>query len=148
MRTKSNKTKLIENAKDGNLDEVVDLLRGGTNVNAKDQIGNTALMWASRHGHLDVVRALLNHEEVDVNIKNDNSCTALIDASFWGHLEVVRTLVRHDGVEVNIQNKYGLTALILASGNGNLELVRALLNHDGVEVNIVGALLPDELLPH
>jgi ankyrin repeat protein len=71
-------SELIQYAKKGNLDMVLDLLHRGTNVNAKDNLlGKTALMCASENGNLEVVRALLNCEDVDVNIKDNNACTAL-----------------------------------------------------------------------
>jgi ankyrin repeat protein len=71
-------SELIQNAGNGNLDMVLDLLYRGTNVNAKDNLlGKTALMCASENGNLEVVRALLNCEDVDVNIKDNNACTAL-----------------------------------------------------------------------
>ena len=127
---------LIENARDGNLNKVRDLLRRGANVNAKNGWGITALMYASADGHVEVVCVLLNHDGVDVNIKNYIGDTALTWASYYGHLEVVHALLMHNGVDVNIKANNGNTALICASFNGHLELVRALLNHDGVDVNI------------
>ncbi|KAI2494864.1 serine/threonine kinase [Fragilaria crotonensis] len=127
---------LIENARDGNLDKVRDLLRRGANVNAKTEYGYTALIWASYYGHLEVVCALLNHDGVDVNIQNCIGETALICASYRGHLEVVCPLLMHNGVDVNIQNNNGNTALIYASDKGHSEVVRALLKDDDVDVNI------------
>ncbi|KAI2493975.1 serine/threonine kinase [Fragilaria crotonensis] len=121
--------------KRGNLDKVRDLLRRGANVNAKNVHGDTALIEASQSGHLEVVRALLEHNGVDVNIQTNYGSTALTWASQKGHLEVVRALLMHNGVDVNFQNKYGMTALIYASYYGHLEVVCALLNHDGVDVN-------------
>ena len=105
-------------------------------MNAKNEQGSTALIYASARGHVNVVRALLNHGGVDVNVKNNNGDTALILASDWGRVEVARALLKHNGVDVNIKNTNGNTALIFASWNGHMEVVRALLNHDGVDVNI------------
>ncbi|KAI2491609.1 serine/threonine kinase [Fragilaria crotonensis] len=127
---------LIENAKDGNLDEVRSLIQRGANVNAKDGDGDTALIDASWKGKLDLVRTLLMHDGVDVNIKNRFGNTALILASMLGRSEVVRALLNHYGVNVNIKDNGGFTALIGASYYGHLEEVRALLNHNGVDVNI------------
>ena len=127
---------LIQNAADGNLEKVLDLLRRGANVNAKDKNGWTALIHASFKGHLEVARILLNHEGVDVNIKSQRGWTALIWASSQGHVEVVRALLNHNGDDVNATDNKGVTALILASEYGHPEVVRALLKHDGLDVNI------------
>ncbi len=112
------------------------LIHGGSDVTIQNNDGDTALIDASRRGHLDVVRALLNQEGVEVNIKDTDGNIPIILASYCGHLEVVRELLRNKGIDVNIKDNDGNTALIDASRNGNLEVVRALLNHEGVDVNI------------
>jgi ankyrin repeat protein len=129
-------SKLIKNARDGNLVGVRDLLQRGVEVNAKNKYCEAALVRASSYGHAEVVRALLNGEGVDVNIKDAYGGTALYYASDKGHLEVVRALLNHEGVDVNIKDNDGDTALIMASWNGHVEVARALLNHEGICVNI------------
>ncbi|KAI2512192.1 serine/threonine kinase [Fragilaria crotonensis] len=133
----SKQTILIENAQKGNLDEVLELLREGANVNATNTSGETALILASRNGFADVVKALLKHHGVNVDIKSNNGNTALINASYTGHLSVVSALLKYDRVEVNIKGEHGSTALIAASWHGHLEVVRALLKHHRVDVNIL-----------
>ncbi|KAI2492674.1 serine/threonine kinase [Fragilaria crotonensis] len=127
---------LIKNARDGYLDKVRDLLQRGANVNAKDEDGWTALIWASTGGRLELVRVLLNHDGVDVNAKDRWGDTALYRASWYGFVEVVRALLNHNGVDVNIKDNVGDTALIKASESFHSEVVRVILNHDGVDVNI------------
>lgn len=131
---------LIENARDGNCNKVRDLLcRGllgqGPNVNARDVYGNTALMYASDNGHLDVVRLLLYHHGVEVNMKKDYSA-----AHCFAHNENVKPvngiIYHHHGLNVNTKNDHGYTALICASSKGHLEVVRMLLNYNGVDVNV------------
>ncbi|KAI2494513.1 serine/threonine kinase [Fragilaria crotonensis] len=129
-------SKLIEYAIAGNLEKVRDHLRKEEDVNVKNEHGNTALVWASNNGHLEVVRALLMHNGVDVNIKDHAGASALYYASYNGHVEVVRALLNHNGVDVNIKDNDGDTPLICASLSGHLEVVRALLHHQGVDVNI------------
>ncbi len=129
-------SKLIQNARAGNLDRVRDLLRRGVDVNAQNEYGDAALVWASSNGHVEVVRALLKVEVVDVNIKDIDGGTALMYASWKGHLEVARDLLSHVGVDVNIKDINGETALIMASEKCYLKVIHALLNHVGVDVNI------------
>jgi ankyrin repeat protein len=51
------------------------------NVNAQCCIGNTALIWASTNGHIDIVGKLMKNEKVDVNALNQ--ATAIIVHSAW-----------------------------------------------------------------
>ena len=104
-------------------------LDGKANVNSKNEVGDTALIDASHGGHVEVVRALLNHDGVDVNVKNNLGWTALIIASGYGHLEVVRALLNHDGVDVNVKNKYGVTALDMARQNEKDDVACLLEEH-------------------
>ena len=56
---------------------------------------------ASDEGHLEIVRDLLNHNEVEVNIQDNEGNTALIYAR---DLEIVRILLNHTEIDVNIKN--------------------------------------------
>ncbi|KAI2497246.1 hypothetical protein MHU86_17253 [Fragilaria crotonensis] len=104
MPLSDNDVALFFNAYDGNLNKVRALLLDGANVNAQDSYGATALYIASQNGHLEVVRELLQHDNVDVNLQcTDDGATALIMASQNGHLEVVRALLQHSNVDVNLQ---------------------------------------------
>ncbi|KAI2490607.1 serine/threonine kinase [Fragilaria crotonensis] len=137
MPLSDNDVALFFNAYDGNLNKVRALLLDGANVNAQDSYGATALYIASQNGHLEVVRELLQHDNVDVNLQcTDDGATALYMASQQGHLEVVRELLQHDNVDVNLQCTSGATALYTAIQNGHVEVVRKLLQIDNVDVNI------------
>ena len=94
--------------------------------------GETALMWASYHGHKDIVELLLKNG-ADVNARDDDGCTALIKASFRGHKEIVELLLKR-GADVSMANKNGNTALIFASSWGHEEIVELLLKN-GADVN-------------
>jgi ankyrin repeat protein len=101
-------------------------------VNAADKDGNTALMIASREGHTETVKALLE-KGADVNATNKNGNTALILASQLDHTETVKALLEK-GADVNATNMAGETPLIWASLKGHTEIVKALLEK-GAEVN-------------
>ena len=60
-------------------------------INAKNNDGETALMWASYNGHLEVVKLLVTLG-ADVNAKDKNGNTALMWAIYNGHSEVVAYL--------------------------------------------------------
>jgi ankyrin repeat protein len=107
------------------------LLAAGADVIATTKYGNTtALVAASRKGHVDIVRVLLNKgaSVVPRGVFRDNN--ALIQASQNGYVEIVTMLLSH-GAEVNpreMPSLDGSTPLIAASENGHEEVVRVLLD--------------------
>jgi ankyrin repeat protein len=74
------------------------LLENGADVNAKDNDGGTALMWAARRGYVDVV-VLLLVQRADVNSRNKNGETALMWAAREGNPDVVNLLKAHGAKE-------------------------------------------------
>ena len=99
-------------------------------IDAKDNDGSTALIWASRDGHPETVKYLLE-KGADINAKNDNGSTALIIASSYaylehGYLKIVKYLLENDA-DINVKNCSNSTALIEASSIGHLEIVQCIL---------------------
>ncbi len=111
----------------GDLNEVIRLLNQGTDVNAKANFGNTALMAAALEDHVDVVKALLD-KGADVNAKNKNGSTALMAASVHYRVDMVKALL-NKGADVNAKNEDGGTALGEALEYGNAEVVKLLKAH-------------------
>ncbi|KAI2489348.1 hypothetical protein MHU86_25240 [Fragilaria crotonensis] len=88
MPLSDNDVALIFNAFKGNLNEVRALLLDGANVNAqRDSDGATALYVASQNGHLEVVRELLQIDDVDVNLDLlmmvQQPCTLRVTKAMW-----------------------------------------------------------------
>ncbi len=67
---------LFEAATNGQEEEAQLLLRGGADVNARDEAGNTPLMLASGKCHMGLIKLLLEHG-ADVNASNKEGFTAL-----------------------------------------------------------------------
>lgn len=83
------------------------------NVNDKDSIGQTPLIIAAQHGHLNVVKMLLSTVNVDIGHRNEFGENAAIMAAQEGHFEVLKMLVEA-GINVTEPNANGETALQLA----------------------------------
>ena len=76
------------------------------------------LIWASRNGHLDIVKYLVGK---GANIHADDD-EALRLASHYGHLEVVKYLVEK-GANIRARDDY---ALKYARRNGHVDVVKYL----------------------
>ena len=87
----STQMQLWEASAKGHTDTVKALLEQGADVNAKDNDGFTALMFAARDGQTDTVPALLA-KGADVNAKDNDGRTALMRAKKKGHKEIVQLL--------------------------------------------------------
>ncbi|MBQ6002370.1 MAG: ankyrin repeat domain-containing protein, partial [Synergistaceae bacterium] len=70
----------VELCKSGDAVKVEEAIINGANVNAKDNKGYTALMWAAEKGHTEIAEMLINHG-ADVNAENNSGFTALMLAT-------------------------------------------------------------------
>ena len=98
---------------------------------------DSAFVWASQFGHVDVVERILR-EGAHVNVKDVDGITALIWASYYGHANVVERLLR-EGAHVNAKDSDGYTALIWASIDGYVDVVKRILKHNDIDVNAKGS---------
>lgn len=154
--TKDEFDKLCEFSKNGQLDEVVKLVKlvlssrkcrvGPATFCPQPSYHNpTPFVLSAQHGHKDVVQYFLdqysnsidiNHAATIVSIttkKKVHCATALWAASTGGHLEIVKLLVEH-GAEVNKPTLTLSTPLRGASFHGHLDVMEYLLK-SGAEIN-------------
>ena len=87
-----NQEVFFKSVKSGDYAEVKRLIGVGVDVSAQDKYGNTALIWASRNGHIEVAQLLIE-EGADVNAQDNVGGTALMRASYLGHQEVAQLLI-------------------------------------------------------
>jgi len=65
----------------------------GLNLIVTDSGGFTALMWACFEGNFDVVKSLLDAEDLDINMVDDLETTALMWACVKGHTRLVKAIL-------------------------------------------------------
>ncbi|XP_059902821.1 ankyrin-2-like isoform X10 [Gadus macrocephalus] len=128
-RQSDSNTSFLRAARAGNLDKVLEFLKGGVDISTCNQNGLNALHLAAKEGHEDLVEELLERgAHVDSATKKGN--TALHIASLAGQKEVARILVKRGG-DVNAQSQNGFTPLYMAAQENHLEVVRYLLENEG-----------------
>jgi len=117
---------LIESAYNGQLERLQGLAAKGTAVDAADDKGRTALMWAALRGHAPVAEFLVENG-ANIDTADSDGQTPLIYACRGSSTEVARFLLQK-GAKVDVQSqKQGFTPLIAAAAVGNLDIVRLLL---------------------
>uniref|UniRef100_K1QU13 Ankyrin-1 n=1 Tax=Magallana gigas TaxID=29159 RepID=K1QU13_MAGGI len=119
--------------------------RHGISVDFLNEKKDTALLWATKCGHVDTVKCLLSLG-ADPNKGNDKGSTAFYWAIRYEHTDIVCLLLNNTQTKVDIkkERKSGLRApIVLASAIGNNEIVKLLLKH-GADPNheITGGQTP------
>jgi uncharacterized protein len=106
---------------------VMQSLNEGSDVNASNKFGDSALSLAAVAGHQYVV-LLLFARGAKVGAMNKKRETALVQAARAGRIEVLNILMSHE--EPIDDNQYHM-ALVAAAEKGHLEVVRLLLDRGG-----------------
>jgi ankyrin repeat protein len=106
---------LIKSILSDDLQKVRQAIACGADINASDDYGRTALMWAAHKGHLEMVELLLSDERLDINASDDSEWTALMCAASKGHLEMVKLLLSDEHLDINASDDNGRTALMWAA---------------------------------
>lgn len=116
--------RLIEAAKNGDLDAVRALVEAGMSTEVKDEKGLSPLHWAAKNGHAEVAEALLEAgADVDVKAQNGTSQTPLhmaCTSAAFGTPQVVDVLIQR-GANAEQQDHRGNRALhsLVGGQDGN-----------------------------
>jgi ankyrin repeat protein len=122
----------VDAAKNGDVRVLKLFLAAGMDPNAKDDEGNTPLMYGIAEGRTDIVETLLR-AKANVNERNPGGGTALDWAASRGKLDTVRLLL-DKGADSQARNE----ALVSAAHSAHPEVIPALLQ-GGANVNEIGS---------
>jgi len=104
-----------------------------TNINNKNDEGDTLLLIATQHGNEKIVSILLKMG-ANVNCKNNKKDTPLLIATERDNKQIVSILLEKKA-NVNCKNNQGNTPLLFAIENDNIEILENLINY-GADVNL------------
>ncbi len=128
---------VVDAARDADIAEVRKLIAAGSDVNAVEADGTSALLWAAHQGSPELV-ALLLDAGADPNAANNFGVTPLLEASRYGDAATVKALL-DGGADVGASAREGETPLMAAARTGSLAAVEQLIEH-GADVNAVESL--------
>jgi len=104
----------------------------GCDINQRDCVDNTPLVWAALEGHERVVEMLLKRGDVGLDKPGRFGQTPLFGAAWNGHEGVVKVLLERDEVNPDKPDDEGETPLFGAAQNGREGVVKMLLGRDEV----------------
>lgn len=124
--------RLVDAAKDQDVQQVRTLLAQHAAVNARSEDGSTPLLWAAHWNDLQTADLLIR-AGADVNAANDLRMTPLVQACTNGSRAFVELLLRA-GALPNTAVATGETPLMTCARTGDVAAVRLLISH-GADVN-------------
>jgi cytohesin len=117
----------------GDLAKVKNYLDQGVDVNTKDELGWTPLIWAVSMSQVEVVENLLARG-AEVNMQTADGIVPICNAAKKKSKRVIELLITH-GANVNVRDGKGSTPLYWAAMYGNPAGIELLLDK-GAEVNV------------
>lgn len=132
--TKNVSAKWFSAVRHGNIDSIHGLLLN-VDINSRDEIGRTALSWATFYGNQELVKLLLQMPGIDVNIQDKWNYSALHFAA-KAHENIVRLLLQTPNIDVNLRDILDQTALLEAITHEQENVIKLLLQMPKINANI------------
>lgn len=125
--------RLIEAAKSGELELIIQALSNGVYIESADQQGLTMLWWACRYGHRELIMTLLKARAA-VSVADEYGCQAIHSLATHDLVSVLEALIEH-GADLNAPDLAGMTPLMHAVRRNRVAAAGALLRL-GASVNL------------
>src|SRR5580658_4647830 len=120
-------SRLIDAARNHDLNAIRSLLSQHADVNARADDGSTALLWAAHQNDPDTAELLLG-AGADANLANEFKMTPLSQACTNGSDAFVRLLLK-SGANPNTPIGTGVTPLMTCAKSGSVDAVKRLLEY-------------------
>ncbi|WP_454784646.1 ankyrin repeat domain-containing protein [Legionella sp. WA2024007413] len=108
-------------------------------VNLEGPQRDKAINLAAQNGHLNIVRELLQHPDIDVNYQRGLSKPILLNQIVRlktpESIKTLELLLDHSRIDVNLADSASKSPLCTAVQCGNFDAVEALLKHKAIDVN-------------
>lgn len=124
--------KYVTAAAKGEYGKVVSYVKKGVAIDGKNQARWTALAYACKYGHSDIVKFLVENG-ANVNETVNTGSTPLAVALLAGNFDIADYLVKNKA-DVNIPDIMGMSPLMWAVKENNLKVSKYLVEH-GAKVN-------------
>lgn len=113
--------------RDGDTERLGGLIARGMPVNFRNEKGDSLIMLASYHGHVETVRLLLE-AGADANVANDQGQTPLAGVAYKGYEEIAALLLQH-GASVDGNSPDGKTPFMMAAMFNRVPILQLLSEH-------------------
>ncbi|KAF7953257.1 hypothetical protein EAE96_006469 [Botrytis aclada] len=120
----------------GNL-EIIDVLRARIWQGMTISISLHPLIVAAHFGCLEVVKLLLNLDNMDPNVQGIGERDSLSLAASNGHVDIVKTLLKDSRVKLDVQDVNNWTPFFWAVGGKHLDIVQLFSRNPGTNINHV-----------
>ena len=111
------------------------ITRQEANLEARDTLGQTALICAARLNHPEVIKVLLNHN-ANCKAKNRHGWHAASEAALGGNLDALKILVEKDGDVIDLKGYNGQTPLIAALRERRADVCKFLVEELNANVDL------------
>jgi len=128
--------KYVTAAAKGEFSKVVSYVKKGVKINGKNQARWTALAYACKYNHLDIVKFLVE-KGAKINETVNTGSTPLAVALLGGYFDIADFLIQHKA-DINKADIMGMSPLMWAVKDGNLKIIKYLTEH-GANINAVNS---------
>lgn len=130
---------LLTAASRGDAAGVTAALAQGAAIDARDNHGQSALLFAVQRGDHGLALSLIK-AGADINAEAMNHDTPWLLAGALGRTEMLAAMLESGRVDYAKRNRYGGNALIPACERGHVDTVRLLLERSEIDVNHINNL--------
>ena len=107
----------------------------GVDINRVNRMGRTPLAVAVRADHVDVVKLLLGHTDIDINAGEKTPLYTATDGHYNLHrYNITRLLLNNSQIDVN-KGSRSVHPIYTPAHNGDREMVELLIKHPQTDVN-------------